>query len=238
MGSGPAETVVVPTQESLATAHGIESYDVIRQSLKEALAVIAKHQPDRIVTLGGDCSVSVAPFAALAERYGDDLAVVWLDSHPDVGTSDSEYDGFHAMAVALLTGHGDPALLSALPATFTPDRVALAGLHDWTEDDYPNITAWGLTAFSPNDLRTSRAPFLDWLAGTGATKVAIHFDVDTVGSNEAVLGLGQVPHGLTGSQVKDVLRDFEVVGLTVAEFIPRNVMLLQHILSGVLTSLD
>jgi arginase len=37
--------------------------------------------------------VSVAPFSELARRYRDDLAILWIDSHPDVGTADSEYPG-------------------------------------------------------------------------------------------------------------------------------------------------
>jgi arginase family enzyme len=48
--------------------------------------VIGRYSPQRILPLGGECSVSVAPFSWLAERYGDDLPVLWIDSHPDVGT--------------------------------------------------------------------------------------------------------------------------------------------------------
>jgi arginase len=37
--------------------------------------------------------------------------------------------------------------------------------------------------------------------------VAIHFDVDTVDSNEIVLGLGAVPEGLTSPQVRRIVAD-------------------------------
>jgi hypothetical protein len=67
-------------------------------------------------------------------------------------------------------------------------------------------------------------------------RVAIHFDVDTIDSNEIVLGLGAVPHGLTSQQVRrivaDVTNSADVVALTIAEFFPRQVMHLQQILSG------
>ena len=102
-----------------------------------ALEVIGQHDPARIATLGGECSVSVAPFSHLARRYGQDLAVIWIDSHADVGTPRGRYRGYHAMAVAALTGHGDPDILELLPATVAPGRVALAGLHAWAEDDFP-----------------------------------------------------------------------------------------------------
>ena len=47
---------------------------------------------------------------------------LWIDSHPDIGTPDSDYPGVHAMTVAALTGHGDPDILWLLPTTVTPGR--------------------------------------------------------------------------------------------------------------------
>jgi len=70
----------------------------------------------------------------------------------------------------------------------------------------------------------------------GCSRVAVHFDVDTVDSDEIVLGLGAEPNGLTSAQVRRVVADVqqaaEVVGFTIAEFIPRQVMHLQRILDG------
>jgi arginase len=180
--------------------------------------------------------VSVAPFSELARRYGDDLAILWIDSHPDVGTPQSKYPGYHAMAVAALTGHGDTDVLELLPATVSPDRVALVGLHSWSDDDLPNVAEWGIQSFSPDELRENTRPLLDWLASTGCARVAIHFDVDTIDSNEIVLGLGAEPGGLTSGEVRRIITDIDgtadIVGFTIAEFIPRQVMHLQQLLSG------
>ena len=234
---GPtASARVAMDDEGLELRDGIEAKEVIVRQLAAALAVVRQHDPARIVTLGGECSVSVAPFAELARRYGDELAIVWIDSNPDVGTPVSHYPGFHAMAVAVLTGHADPDVLQLLPATVSPDRVALVGLHAWTDDDISNVAEWGIRSFSPGDLRTTTQPLLDWLAATGCSRVAIHFDVDTVDSNEIVLGLGAEPNGLTSTEVRRIVNDLEssadVVGLTIAEFIPRQVMHLQQILTS------
>ncbi|MGX1566706.1 arginase family protein [Streptomyces sp. NPDC055506] len=232
---GPTATVPVTlTDDGLEERDGVEAKSAVVGQLESALRVIGDHEPARITTLGGECSVSVAPFAELARRYGDDLAVVWIDSHPDIGTPDSDYHGYHAMAVAALTGHGDPDVLKPLPATVSPDRVALVGLHEWTDDDFPNVAEWGIRSFGPDELRASTQPVLDWLAATGCSRVAVHFDVDTVDSDE--IGLGFVPGGLTGGEVRRVVADIDraadVVGLTIAEFIPRQVMHLQRILNG------
>ncbi|GAA3704955.1 arginase family protein [Arthrobacter ginkgonis] len=232
-------TAVVPVElgpKGLEERDGVEAKDAILGQLNAALHTIEQHAPARIVTLGGECSVSVAPFANLAERYGEDLAVVWVDSHPDVGTPASAYHGYHAMALGTLTGHGDSDVLQLLPATVDPKRAALAGLHSWTEDDFPNAAEWGITAFGPNELRESSQPLLEWLAGTGCTRVALHLDVDVVDSNEAIFGLGKEPGGLTTEQVHRVIQDIDaaadIVGMTIAEFVPRQVIQLQELLRG------
>ena len=63
---------------------GIEAKMVILEQLASALEIIRQHDPERITTLGGECSVSVAPFSELARRYGDDLAILWIDSHTTI----------------------------------------------------------------------------------------------------------------------------------------------------------
>jgi arginase len=235
--SGP--TALVPVEfgdRGLGTRDGIEAKEAVLAQLAAAVAVIGRHRPGRILTLGGECSVSVAPFSWLAARYGDDLAVLRIDAHPDVGTPASRYAGFHAMAVAVLTGHGDPEVLRLLPATVDPRRVALVGLHAWSDDDLPNAARWGIRSFRPDALRGSSRPLLEWLKASGCSRVAIHLDVDVVDSNEIVFGLGAEPDGLTSDAVRRVVADVraaaDVVGLTIAEFIPRQVIRLQQVLRG------
>jgi arginase len=233
--TGPTALVPVSSGDlGLGKQDGIEAKEAVVAQLAGALEVIGRYSPQRILTLGGECSVSVAPFSWLAERYGDDLAVLWIDSHPDVGTPASQYPGYHAMAVAVLTGHGDPDVLRLLPATLDPSRVALVGLHSWTEDDFPNVARWGIRSFRPDDLHRSSQPLLEWLKASGCSRVAIHFDVDVVDSNEIILGLGAEPDGLTSNEVRRVVADVsaiaDVVGLTIAEFIPRQVIRLQQVL--------
>ena len=239
LGPHDGPTVRAPvamSDDGLEERDGVEAKAVILEQLARALELIRRHDPVRILTLGGECSVSVAPFSELARRYGEDLAIVWIDAHPDVGTPHSEYPGYHAMAVATLTGHGDPDVQQLLPATVSPERVALVGLHSWTDDDLPNIAEWGIRSFAPDELRESAQPLLEWIALTGCSRVVIHFDVDAVDSNEIVLGLGMEPNGLTSAEVQRIVAEVdgavEVVGFTLAEFIPRQVMHLRQILNG------
>jgi arginase len=80
---GPTATVpVTMTDEGLGERDGVEAKAVVLEQLDKALTTIRQHEPARIVTLGGECSVSVAPFTAVSERYGDDLAILWIDRLP------------------------------------------------------------------------------------------------------------------------------------------------------------
>jgi arginase len=73
--AGPTASVPVELGDrGLEKADGIEAKSVVVEQLGAALEVIRRHSPARIVTLGGECSVSVAPFSELAARYGDELA--------------------------------------------------------------------------------------------------------------------------------------------------------------------
>lgn len=232
-------TAVVPVSlgdDGLAERDGVEAKEAVLAQLDAALEIIREHDPARITTLGGDCGVSMAPFSALIDRYGDDIAVLWIDSHPDMGTGESAYAGYHAMVVSALTGHGDEEILARLPATIPGGRVALVGTHDWSESDRPAADAWGLTVFAPDRLREDTSALLEWVRGTGVSRVAIHFDVDTIDADEVQFGLGYDRGGLTSAQARRVVADvdaeFEVVALTIAEYIPRQVIRLRRLLDG------
>lgn len=234
---GPTEYVPVDAGDpDEGSTDGIESRSAILASLRAGLEALSRNDYDRVLTLGGECAVSVAPFAELVRRYGDDIAVVWIDAHPDSDTPDTGYDGFHAMAASALLGHGDPEFLDLLPATIDAQRFAYAGLHAGERDALENIQQWQVPVFGPDDLRERTGPLVDWLAETGAGKVAIHLDVDVVNSDEAVLGLGKVPGGLSREQVRRIIADLaaqaDIVGFTVAEYVPRNLLQLQEMLDG------
>ena len=66
------------------TEKGVSARNVILKQTKAALEIIRENAPEKIVTLGGECSVSVVPCTYLAAKYPDDVAIVWIDAHPDI----------------------------------------------------------------------------------------------------------------------------------------------------------
>ena len=78
--------------------------EILRQ-IRAAGNIIEAYAPDRIITFGGDCLISQAPFSYLNERYAGTLGIIWLDAHPDV-TPPEDFDHAHAMVLGNLLGGG------------------------------------------------------------------------------------------------------------------------------------
>ena len=62
-----------------------------------------------VLTLGGDHSIAIGTVAgsaaAIRERLGRELAVIWVDAHADINTPESSETGHvHGMPLAFLTG--------------------------------------------------------------------------------------------------------------------------------------
>lgn len=62
---------------------GILDKEVIPRQTQSAIQYITEANPTKILTLSRECSVSVVPFSYLAGKYGEDLALLWLDAHPE-----------------------------------------------------------------------------------------------------------------------------------------------------------
>lgn len=234
------DTIIVPVVDyDSPVEQGIESRAAVLENLQTATRLVREKDPDRIVTFGGDCSTSIPAITHLAAKYEDDLAIVWLDSHPDCSTPGGIYQGYHDMSLAHITGHGDQSFLAELPATVSTDKVVLAGTHSWNADEGENFRNWGITHLPPDALRNSPDPLLEWLRSTGCTKVALHVDVDSVDANQFHLGMGAEPDGLTKNEVQAAIdavsgqEDLEMVSFSMGEFIPRQVLAIQELMRDV-----
>ena len=233
-------TVEVPVSldvESHKIENGISGYRAIMHQSKAALALLHAQNPDRIVTLGGECSVSVVPFTYLANKYPNDVAVIWIDAHPDLNIPYDAYSGYHAMALAACMGRGDKEMLDVLPTQIDSSKALLVGLRAW---DDTNATKerqkeFGVESLSPNQVADNSNELLDWLKSTGTQKVLIHFDLDALDPAEIIAAVGTDPNGLKIETViriiNDVASQYDVVGLTIAEPMPRTAMKIKNMLN-------
>ena len=215
---------------------GVLDRDDIALQTKAALDILNIERPDKIITLGGECSVSVAPFTYLANKYKEDIAMVWIDAHPDITLPGDVYTGYHAMAVTACMGLGDKKIISQLPAKISPDKILFVGLRDWERDEIKvRQHEYGIKHLTPEDVATDSSTVTSWLKGCGASHVVVHFDMDVLDPTDIIAAVGVVPNGMKMDEVVRIINDIanekELVGLTVAEPMPRIAIRLKNMLS-------
>ena len=233
----PKFTVPVNTEaKERKTVDGVLDRDDIALQTKAALDILNVEKPDKIVTLGGECSVSVAPFTYLADKYKDDVAMIWIDAHPDITLPGDVYTGYHAMAVTACMGLGDKDIVSQLPARISPEKILFVGLRDWERDEIKaRQQEYGIKHLSPEDVATDSSAVIDWLKKCKASRVVVHFDMDVLDPAEIIAAVGVVPDGMKVADVVRVINDIasekELVGQTVAEPMPRIAIRLKSMLA-------
>ena len=200
-----------------------------------ARQAIEKHHPDRIVTLGGDCLIDLAPMAYRHIRRGGNLGVLWVDAHPDVLTPKDFAQG-NAQVLGALLGKGDPELVGEVDTPVKPSRVMYASLDAWMPVEGEVINELGLRRAGADSLADTSSPVLDWIANGGITHLAIHFDVDVLDPTKfgpvvfnepdaPADALADVPRGRMAPDnvvrlLQDVAAACDVVGLAIAEYMP------------------
>lgn len=63
-------------------------------------------------------------------RWIPEVAMIWIDAHPDITLPGDVYPGYHAMAVTACMGLGDHKIISELPARFSPSKILFVGIRD------------------------------------------------------------------------------------------------------------
>lgn len=215
---------------------GVIDRDIILEQTKAALEILKQNNPDKIVTLGGECSVSVVPFTYLADKYKGDVAMIWIDAHPDITLPNDPYMAYHAMAVTAIMGKGDKKIISELPTQISPDKILFVGLRDWERDEIvQRQKEYGIKHLIPEDTRANSNKIIEWLKSTKVNKVVIHFDMDVLDPSEIITAVGVVPNGMKIDEVvrtiNDISKEAEIVGLTVAEPMPRTAIRIKEMLS-------
>ena len=216
-------------------------FDIIKAQTKAALNLLSIHKPRRILTLGGECSASVAPFSYLAAQYRGECALLWLDAHPDIGLPKDSYKGYHAMAVSALLG--EVALVGEndgieLPAILTPDRILLAGLHSEEANFYAKRQRQlGIKSLSASECEGEAV--CAWINRVGARRLLIHLDLDVLDSRELRVAVGDTGRVSVEKllSVISAVRELEsrgsveIVGFSVCEHLPRELIKLRNILN-------
>lgn len=232
------EVIEVPVSLDIndrTVENGVSARSVLLKQTQAALEKIGEKNPDRIVTLGGDCSVSVVPFTYLAAKYPDDVAIVWIDAHPDINLPYDAYKGYHAMALTACLGMGDEEIMGMLPGKVDASKALIVGLRSWDEGMKERQQALKIKGLSPQEVARDSSVILKWLKETGASKVVVHFDLDVLDPAEIIAGVGVEADGMKIDEVVRVINDIasasDLISLTIAEPMPRIAIKIRNMLN-------
>ena len=214
-------SVNIPLEAGDELDTGIARAGSLRLVHERTLAALAEID-GWAITIGGDCGISLASVGHANERAGGDLAVVWLDAHPDLNTPSSSPSGaFSGMVLRALTGDGVEGLVPARPVAAS--HIVLGGVRSTDEGEADFIASEGIATISAEQLATPEL-LLAAIAATGASSVYLHIDVDVLDPGE-ITGLSNpLPFGVSASDltslIKEVKGRFPLAGATLAGFAP------------------
>ena len=224
--------------------NGISAEEEVLAGIQDAQKKLEAEKPDRVITIGGNCMVSLAPFDYLHGRY-ENTGIIWIDAHPDVSTVDDGYPCAHAMVLGSLLGYGAEQLRAQMKyAKFKPEEILYVGLqplHDYQEkflnDVGVNYKVQDCAFVTDGEITAFMRKF---------DHILVHFDIDvldehffhsTYYANSELVGDGAGGGKMKMDKLGQVLRliteNADVVGFTVAEYLPFDEMRLHKMLSGI-----
>ncbi|TFC90891.1 MULTISPECIES: arginase family protein [Cryobacterium] len=221
--SSVTHQVPVPAEAGDALDTGIDRFSTLVM-VRERLAIALRGGTGPVLTIGGDNGVSLAAVEHASRQHPDDLAVVWLDAHPDLHTPDtSPSGGFTGMVLRAITGEGAEGLTLDAEVRVPLQRVVLGGARAIDPAEDVLIQERGIVSLPVEDLDSPDA-LVAALRATGARTFYLHLDLDVL--DPAVLaGLADLyPFGLSVEGLNRLITalraDFELAGATIAGFAP------------------
>lgn len=225
-GDLPSSSTVlvdVPIEAGDALGTGVQRYSAVlrvRERATEALAATAGTP----IAIGGDCGIALAPVAAASAAHPGEVAVLWLDAHPDLNTPETSPSGaFNGMVLRAIAGEGADGLALDEALRIPASRLVLAGLRAVDEGEQAYIDEHGVRALGVGELADPDS-LVAAVAATGAGLVYVHVDLDVLDPS-AIAGLsyplpfGVQPDALIAA-IRAVVQRFPLAGASIAGFAP------------------
>ncbi|MBS6397555.1 MAG: arginase family protein [Clostridiales bacterium] len=223
---------------------GIYARNEVIEGIHQAKKAIEKANPDKIITIGGNCLVSLAPFDYLHGIY-ENMGIVWIDAHPDVSTPQNNYPNAHAMVLGALLGYGDCELSAQMQnSKFKANEILYVGLQelhnyqeDFLKDKGVDYQVQAEAFLSDNKMKAFLQQF---------EHIVVHLDIDvldassfhsTYFANKELVGDGSGSGKMTMEKLSDTLKviteNSDVVGFTIAEYLPFDEYNLHNMFSNI-----
>jgi arginase len=221
--SSATHEVPVPIEAGDAQDTGIDRFSTL-VIVRERLARVLRGVTQPVLTIGGDCGVSLAAVGHAAARHPGDLAVVWLDAHPDLHTAESSPSAaFYGMVLRAISGEGAPGLVLEGAERVPFERIVIGGARDIDPAEAELIRDSRISSLTIEELDAPEA-LVAAVRATGASAIYLHLDLDVL-DPATLTGLADLlPFGLSveslGRAITALRAEFELAGATIAGFAP------------------
>ncbi len=221
--------IVNEPENNALTNDRIKNYGLVSKSLQSIKNILEAHQPKRVFTLGGDCGIELPIISYMANLYGNDMGIVWLDAHADANIPETSPSGqFHGMPVRHLCGEGNQHLCSMAFCHVNPCAIVYVGIRDLDAPEAEWIKEKNIPIINQAD------DLITFLNKQGFTKIFVHLDLDVIDPGEYADVACPTPEGLSVKHVVSLLtalsQKFHVAGATLTECVAQDKSNLQPII--------
>ena len=247
------ETAEVPISKEInkeiESKDGVNEPTILLKQIKAAEQILEIKKPEKIITLGGDCSSSQVPFDYLHGKYGSDVGIIWMDAHPDISTP-KQLHNEHTMVLGNLLGDGAEEFAKIVKNKFSYNKVMYAGLVYEGAFDYEKeyINKNKIRYATPEELKENSNKIISWIKEEGIKYLCIHWDLDVLSPNDfrsifsaepvkegekseyADFGyaIGKMAFKEAVRMICDVSKEAKLVGLTIAEYKPWDIYYIKN----------
>ena len=223
--------IEAPSGKKYVITDGIYGKEEVIKGIKEAMKVLEDVNPDKVITIGGNCVVSQAPFYYLHGKY-ENLGIIWIDTHPDVSTVNDGYPNAHAFVLGSLLGEEETKITKLMKnKKFTSDQVLYVGLQEIHKYQEKFLKEKNINYKIQTDEFLTNEEIKDFIKKFD--HILVHLDIDvldenlfhsTYFANKELVGDGSGSGKMTMEKLSEILsvidKNANVVGFTIAEYLP------------------
>ncbi len=220
------EEIDVSRKAAAARMDKVNSKEDLLNHARQLRALLDEQKPNRLLILGGDCSVDALPISYINHKYKGDIAVIWIDAHADLNTPDSSPSkAAHGMALRSALGEGDQDLMKLAFKPLKPEQVWMIGVRNYDPEELWYSSHHKLKQFTAQDINYRSQALSEKLQLHEVKKIYIHLDVDALEPSEFNALNFPSAEGVKAFACKELLdslyKQFEVLGFSLCEYAPK-----------------
>ena len=237
------ETIEAPVNLELdkqEKSNGVKNEKILLKQIENTYNLLEIKNPEKIVTLGGDCGVSQAPFDYLHSKYPE-LGIIWIDAHPDIQQPTEKMDLEFAMIMGNLLGDGAPQFAKIVKHPFKYNELMLAGFikKNCLKFEKEYIEEKKIRYATPQDLEKDSSPIINWIKENKFKHLCIHLDLDVLSPKYFMSNVYHMPNPpkfdfepavgeldlkTVTRIINDAGKEAEMVGFSIAEYFPWDIL--------------